>query len=374
MKTVAIITIHYGANHGSVLQTYATQCLFEQLGYNAYVINYERMNYNFASIKAGTEEKYKSLLGPVLSKVLMPVLMWRWYQVYKKSNAKADAFRQKYIHWSKKYDDVETLFSDPPEADIYCTGSDQIWNSLYNGGVLPEYFLDFAPPGKPRIAFSASIGRTDLDDAELAEMKPYVKKYKAISVRESAALDIIKQTGYEGAVHVLDPTLCIDGNTWKKTFAIEPILRKPYVLLYYRSWDVGIFKLAKRIGKESGVDVIRIGGGLRPKLYVPKTIECPSPVEWISLFANATCVVTNSFHGTAFSLNLNRNFFVRYPSKYSSRLQSLLKLTGTEHRVIQNDGADWKMIAPIDFSRVNTVFEQERQRAKLFLVDALKDE
>lgn len=79
MKTVAIITIHYGANYGSVLQAYATQCLFEELGYNAFVIDYERTNYTFASIQARTEEKYKSLLGPILSKILMPVLMWRWH-------------------------------------------------------------------------------------------------------------------------------------------------------------------------------------------------------------------------------------------------------------------------------------------------------
>lgn len=294
--------------------------------------------------------------------------------MYKRSSAVCDSFRETYIHWSKKYNNVQELYADAPYADVFCTGSDQIWNSVYNGGVLPEYFLDFAPPGKPRIAFSASIGRTDLDDAELTEMKPYVKKYKAISVRESAALDIMKQIGYEGAVHVLDPTLCIDGNAWKRKFDTKPTFQKPYVLLYYRNYDVRIIKLAKRIAKESGVELIRIGGGLRPKLHAPKAIEYPDVDEWISLFANATCVVTNSFHGTAFSLNLNRDFFVWYPAKFSSRLQSLLKLTGTEHRAIQDERADWRMIAPIDFSHVNNVLEQERQRARLFLVDALQDE
>ena len=107
---------------------------------------------------------------------------------YRRERRVFDRFVQERIRLSRDYETAADLMNDPPQADIYCTGSDQTWNSIYNGGILPEYFVAYAPEGKKRVALAASFGRDDIDAAELEATKPFIQKYSAISVRESSAL------------------------------------------------------------------------------------------------------------------------------------------------------------------------------------------
>ena len=98
-------------------------------------------------------------------------------------------FLEKRVQMTRmRYSTFDELMGTPPAADVYITGSDQVWNSIWNQGIDKAYFLDFAPKDKPRIAFSASIGRESLDADEVPETKVLLKKYKAISVREQSAV------------------------------------------------------------------------------------------------------------------------------------------------------------------------------------------
>ena len=118
-------------------------------------------------------------------------------------------FLQERVNLTKsRYCSYDQLKANPPLADIYITGSDQVWNSIWNKGIDLAYFLDFAPAGKPRIAFSASIGREQLNEEEIPETKHLLEKYNAISVREQSAVEILASMDIKSTL-VLDPTLML---------------------------------------------------------------------------------------------------------------------------------------------------------------------
>lgn len=111
-------------------------------------------------------------------------------------------------------DDFESY---PLDADAYCTGSDQVWNSKWNNGILPCLYLSFVPNDKYKFAFSASFGQSKLSTEEINKTKPYLEQYNRISVRESEAKVILdEQYNIKNSVHLVDPTLCVSGDFWRK--------------------------------------------------------------------------------------------------------------------------------------------------------------
>ena len=182
----SVITLHTVDNYGSVMQTYATQQILKKCGYDVEFVDYWRKDnlpVNRAMLESSTLQKLKPLWGingftrKAMIAILKMILenrkspMWRFLE-------------EKVQLTEVRYCSYEELEANPPVADVYITGSDQVWNSIWNQGIDRSYFLDFAPAGKPRIAFSASIGREQLDAEETPETKRLLEKYSAISVRE----------------------------------------------------------------------------------------------------------------------------------------------------------------------------------------------
>lgn len=371
MSKIVFITMHYVDNYGSVLQTLATQLIFQELGHEAFVLDYVRANCKSDVQASKVRGRYLGKRWPFCSALGVWLLMKRYKYNTAKHKRMFDDFRDKYFQRTREYLTVQDIYADVPEADIYCTGSDQTWNSIYNGGILPEYFLDFAPDGKPRLAFSASIGRTDLDNDEVKKTTPLVAKYNAISVRESSALRELEKMGFDKGVHIVDPTLTISGQDWLKVLSIQSRKQKPYVLVYQLNFNPDMLRFARRLAKENNLQLLVMNTSIKARFFGGHQLGRPKVEEWVSLFANAEYVVTDSFHGTAFSLNFNRKLFVWYPPEFSTRLQSILAMVGAEHRVIDNKDVDWRKIAPIDYEYVNEVLARERQKARDFLVGAI---
>lgn len=364
---ISVITMHYIHNYGSVLQTYATQYLFEKAGYDVQTVDYVRPNCRQENVLA-KQYKLDQQNGGIRSyPVVRNVLSYKRKYYFKRCDRVFYAFIVKYIHLSKPYDTAESLMQNPPVADVYCTGSDQMWNSIWNDGILKEHFLAYAPAGKKRIAFSTSFGRTELDKNELEITRSFIQKYDAISVREKSALDLLEQMGYRNGVHILDPTLIMTADDWVSQLSIVPKTNYRYVLTYglNDNRELGIF--ARKIAKDNGLRLINIGLWWHAYFNPGRTIQLPSVETFLSLIKYADYIVTDSFHGTAFSLNFNKQFFVFYPGRFSTRLQSILALTHQEQRVVSDFNTNWKEIAPIDYTVVNPILAQERQKAWRFI-------
>ena len=229
-----------------------------------------------------------------------------------------------------------------PKADIYVTGSDQVWNSIHNEGLDKHYYFDGFPKGTIKIAYSSSIGRESLDEQEYKEVKRMLGTYKAISVREASAKSLIESMGYE-ATHLLDPTFMLDRESWRKYMSPRKI-KQPYVLVYlpYNIHDKNlIYQTVRKLAADKNIRVVTFSWGIRQDRFADKTIFFANPGDFLSLMYHADYVVTNSFHG--------------------SLLQS--------DEVLSDD----KMARHIDYAPVNSILNAERQKAYDFLKKALED-
>ena len=366
-KKVSIITLQYVDNFGSVLQTYATEYLFRKAGADAEIVDLTRANWTFEAQLESAMDCYHRQLGKFNNPLADLLLRKSWTARYKKAHSVFERFRSRYVHLSRTYADGEDLAKNPPEADIYCSGSDQIWNLEYNGDTFREYFLSYAPENKIRTALSSSFGMTALTEEEEDRIRPYVMKYDMISVREASALDIIRKVGFQGGVHLLDPTLIMDSNDWKRELPVPDNRHGKYVLVYQLNYNPEMIRFAKALAKEKGLKVICITQILKVRLSGVKVISAPEVDEFLSLIRNAGYVITDSFHGTAFSLNFGRQFYIFYPPNYSTRLQSILELTGNLDRVVNKTDQEMFALPSIDYASVNEVLKAEREKAQDFV-------
>lgn len=207
---VDIVTMQAVNNYGSVLQTFATQEFFRQHGCDARIINYQRLSSSniLRSFLSTAKRSVKYIPVQILFRLLLRA----------KFNKAFDSFRRDFLNISdgRQYHSMNDFDGYESVADAFCTGSDQVWNSWWNGGILPEFYLAFIPDDKYKFAFSASFGKDKIDTQEVRYTQKYIDAYRYISVREDSALKILEeQYHYSKGFHILDPTLCLDADTWR---------------------------------------------------------------------------------------------------------------------------------------------------------------
>lgn len=374
---IDIITLHNINNYGSVLQTYATQKVFESLGYETEVIDYCRKN-NLPSYLA-KEVLNKNLRLQKIS------FIWKNNKLINKLLVKLITLRIKYKRTPmslflsenvnltpKRYTSYSELKNNPPIADIYVTGSDQVWNSSYNGGIDKAYYLGFVPENKQKIALAASVGNAKVSNTEKRMIYPLLSRYQAISVRESSAVDLLKTMSLDSAL-VLDPTLLLNSKEWKKIDISKPIVDDDYLLIYQLNVNNKMDEYAEKLAKKLHLKLIRFGFNHSDKNKTGQCIMNPSVEQFINLFSNASYVLTDSFHATAFSLNFGIRFTSVLPPKFGTRIESILKLTKTEDRLLSdfNDFSSAKR--SINSVKVQQILNDEREKTFKWLNDTLSE-
>lgn len=357
---IAVVTIHRVHNYGSALQTYATQRVLEKLGHDVTVIDYitpqrtKRQLYAQPPAAAGCG----GIKGKLLHGAKIASLMLR--------DISFGRFLKKHLKLTKQYITAEDMEKDPPAADLYVTGSDQVWNSVYNKGVDRGFFLDFIPEDCRRIAFVSSFGKDKLDEGEKEQTRRYLSRYEGLSVREDSARRILEDLGRTDAVQLIDPTLQLTKAEWL-AMASGRLIREPYVLLFLLyNEDENATAYARRIADQRGIKVVKLSWEMKAPAGVDILMTHRRPEDFLSLFAHADFVVTNSFHGLAFSINLEKQFLVVPRKDFNSRIESLLRLTGLQSRMAGYGGVDIPQ-EEIDYVPVRRVLDAEREKAKGFL-------
>lgn len=339
MRTVGLITIHAINNFGSLFQAYATQEVIERLGYSCEIINYQYPN-SYHIEKAKNKSPYASVKMSLGERIRMHF----YNKYYAKSNfrKKTDLFtyvRKAILNESEEFRDIDEIEATPPKYDIYVTGSDQVWNPRY----LYEdttFLLSFIK-NKPKIAFSASFGATIIDEQHKAIMRPLLKEYSAISLRESSGVEILKSISGQEGVCTCDPTLLLDRAYWCNLFNDEPIEKGAYILCYILSYTASPYPYAYEfidyISKALNMRVVILDeNGLFWKNFKYKSYQVYGPREILNLFKNASFVISSSFHGAAFSINLKIDFYSIFPRDvFDERQESLLKIIGASDRFIR---------------------------------------
>lgn len=355
---VGIITRHAVANYGSILQAYATQKAVEKLGYESEIINYIRTDeqgFNISDTMLRRNQKWnKNFLTRVIYKVLQtPVYAGTYYKFRK--------FSKEFLMESNRvYASTQDLL-EYPTADIYCTGSDQVWGKIGNVEYDENYFLQFAPSDKKCIAYAASFGKEKLSSELQSALPSLLEKYSCIGVREVSAVNLVQNAGYD-AVQVLDPTLLLSALEWKQVTS-DYIREKGYVLIYQLHNDKRLEKYAAQFAKKTNRKLIRISISMLYIFKSGKLAYMPTPSEFLKYFQNCDYVVTDSFHATVFSILFNKNFVDILPKGTGTRIVSLLQLFGLEDRIV-SDYNDFAIAdSDICYEKVNAILEEERTKS-----------
>lgn len=367
---VTVITLQNVRNYGSVLQALATQKVFRDLGCEVDFINYNKLGKLSYLERASLFTKNKGFAAKLIFPFVLIPSFIKEDRIFK-------SFLKKHLNQQKKeYVCMENFKDFPITSDVYCTGSDQTWNSGWNNGILPELFLKFVPDEVKKISYAASIGKERLESWEINETKALLSRYQYISVREASAKDIIeKQLGLPSAIHVLDPTLQVTRDFWMSVLgeSYKPKYESgKYVLIYQLNTNPRFDQYAKEFARRKGWKLVRFCVRHYQGLRCGKAELIPNVEDFVGLIANAGCVITDSFHATAFSCNMNTPMICIYPNDYSGRLASLLELVGLRHRHL-TDYNDYSFVENtfVDFSHVNEVLERERKIGFDFLNKAL---
>ena len=359
---IDFITLHAVKNYGSALQAYATQELLKKHNCDVRVINYIRED-------AKDENLFNTWCGNnIIKRLIMFPTIRRWKKVF-------GYFNRNYLNLTNEIYTTDEDFKkyNCDEIDAFCTGSDQVWNSVWNKGIIKPLYLDFIPDDKYRFSLSASFGQSKISKEEVLLTKEMIFKYNRISVRESTGVEILaKQYGYNNAVHLIDPTLNISGEEWRK-LANNTKNKQKYILIYNLNRSKEFDEYAKQLSKKTGLKLVRLCTRYDQIFRIGKSVLIPNILDFIKLIDNATYVLTDSFHATAFSMNLNTEPICIYPTEFGGRIKSFLELTESLDRHVKNYN-DFEILKnKVDFKKVNRILNQERSKTNKYLEDVFTE-
>lgn len=338
-------------------------------------MNYcRKVNQPLYRLDKAFEEGRAKRLAPIWR--LLPDLAKRaasmgYASLRKRSEAPFLRFRKNNLVETKLYLNERQIEADPPIADVYCTGSDQVWNSIWNEGFEEPLYLTWAPEGKPRISFAASIGREELDEWEKPLMADVLKKYKAVSMREISGVRLLKELGIDNVELVLDPTLMLREEDWRKIATYPSTPDGGYVLSYQLNQSDRFAHYAQELGRRFGLPVVKVCYRKEHCQAGAVNLVAPEVTDFLGLFLKASCIVTDSFHATAFSLNFGKPFVSIAPNRFSTRIKSILELTNTEERLLNDFSNLGLMEHPIDFELASNRLDVARAGTMDFLRRAL---
>lgn len=365
-------------NYGQQLQLYALQKYLRLAGHDAFLIHYD------------TEVVKKNPTYIRMLKALNPVKVYQYLNARKhKRNVASEqaahpryfeAFRKKYIHFSQQfYQSFQELQVNPPDADCYIVGSDQMWN-LGEGNVdikrkhdqIHSKFLDFGKPNTLRCSYAASWSVKSISSELTEEIRPLLKRFDYISVREEAGIRLCAQCGRKDAEWVADPTLLLEPDTYRELYKAENIETpdKPYLFLYMLN-NGYTFPLdaAYQWAENHGMDVVFVAGNGTVTRRKQAYLTVP---EWIGYVDHAAAVLTNSFHCAVFATQFQKPFgvvpLVGQNAGMNSRMESLFKFCNLDRRYIRTpDDLGWmeKKVNPeIQFDRHHFLDVLERLQKK----------
>lgn len=360
---IGILTVPFNNNYGGLLQAFALKRVLVNNGHDVVFINRQR--------NKCTTLKFRIYRFLVKIRLINDFLE----QNNLRLSVNTDKFRQTYLSpITEAYFTSEELKTCLKMGiDAFVVGSDQVWRYEYAEDSISDYFLNFLKGTNiPRYSYAASFG-TDVMDYPIDKIQTIallLKDFSGISVREESAISILNKTfaiPTENIHLVLDPTLLLKPDIYTEMFKGYSMHMQPYVFTYILDRDIADDKAVNALARE--LSLIRVD--LRAQTGDTKSIDVIKPVEeWLYFIFNAKFVVTDSFHGTVFSILFNKPFVVlANPSRGITRLSSLLKTFNLETRLQTSLTDKTKILLDktIDWSYVNSILNMRRQESIEFI-------
>ena len=368
MKKIGIVSynLHYNfSNYGSILQTYALQNSIRHFSdIEPVIIDYCPEKFRLSNpanqlsiIKDQSSDLYKAC-----------VLLEKDIQENEK---KIRDFVDRNMNVTKKTyypENFDRSYIDEGLSGYIC-GSDAIWSIEYFGSFDNAFFGNhLCMKNSYTISYAASFGETVFSKTTREQMLNRMKNFKMVGVRESLEIDTIRETVDVPVERVLDPTFLLSIDAYKKLMLPNSIT-KPYLLIYSRKYDSAMYETAQRIAEKYNLIIVEISLDIKDcQRHIIKYSACVE--EFLSLIFNAEFVVTNSLHGTIFSIIMGKNFYVFPRLHGEKKILEMLELFGITERFMFS-AIDKQGIKEVDYYSVNSILDAERDRSKAFLKKAL---
>lgn len=369
MSKIGILTFHSANNFGALLQAISLQNTINELGDDdCKLINYKphfiRKDYSLNPFKS---KKPKAIITSILR---IPDKIVR--------NIKFYIFRSRNTRCTEKCQS-QTRFKDVCVCfDKIIVGSDQVWNYTLTEYDM-RYFLYGIPNSVEKLAYGASIGDADFSVDEADEMIQCLQAFHRISVRENATKKLLEHRILNKIIEVvLDPVFLTPKEKWIK-LALKP-RQKDYILFFkmgYSKTADPALEFAKKLSKKTGYKLLMLWDQETWFRYRDVTHIGPvGPAEFLGWINNAKCVVTNSFHASAFSIIFNTPFYVETEIERKDRILNILNLFELEScGLVRGKTCTDSLVLPqVKWKCVNSRLENERKKSINYVVDILKPE
>lgn len=319
---IGILTFHNAINYGAVLQTYASQLFLSSLGHEVEVIDYHN-----PYIENVYKRRLEISLSPKASVVSLLMCIFNC-----RRKGKFKRFVACHLQLSKQVFSKEDEMLD--RYDLILVGSDQVWNPKQTGGFDEFFWGQFRHKGV-LASWAASFKEGAFEDGDLSKVREYVRAFDGISVREEVLKTYLAPLTDRPVEVLPDPTLLINRHEWRGL--CHGIEGRGYVLVYAMKDERLVVEKGRQLAERHGLLLLIINPYVNAKVSVNYK-QCLGPEDFLSYIHGARYVVTSSFHGTAFSLIFEKEFYcVIRRGSTNVRIQSLLELMGLENRIIAED-------------------------------------
>ena len=362
MKQVGIYTFINTENYGALLQACAISHLCKKNGYAPTFITHGNASGTIKwNIKHDIWQNIRLLLG------------------YKQRLRSTRKFKNTYLPCDINPDNESINI----KYDKLITGSDQVWNPDITKNNF-NFLLSHITDNTKKIAYAASFGRTNLPTKYIDIYREYISTFTHISVRENSGIRILNDIGIYNAKTCLEPTLLLNSNQWNNVLQIDTTHKSSkYILCYLMPGNRSnkfIKQYAKVLSRKTGYKLRIVGDREYNRVFSNKYITTAGPKEFVELIANASIVLTNSFHGTCFSINYHKNFisFIWQDGSIdnrNSRISCLLNDLNISHCLFKVNNkvlVDNVKLFELDYQTVDDILNHKREDSLHFLATALK--
>ena len=361
-KKVAILTLPLIYNYGAILQAYALQQSVKKIGNECWLIDKVLPVYPYY-------RRPLSIISRIIGRYLRGEKDYEIipYWISKKTERIISKNTRKFVDKNifPKTKPILNLSKSDDKYDVYLVGSDQVWRKSVTLK-MKDYLFGFVGSGKKKCSYAASFGvdHWEFNAHETNKIKNLFKSLDIITVREDSAIGMLKQNIGVDAVQVLDPTMLLTKEEYCSLIADMPTIGDDSFIFSYI--------LDNNPDKEQMVNKLSLCSSLPKYSIMPKSSpnygvnkeDCIylGVEEWLKGFRDCKYVITDSFHGTVFSIIFNKPFFVLSNKKRgNTRLESLMRFFNLEHRIVSDEAeVESRLSEQIDWIKVNNILEKKR--------------
>ena len=365
MGKIGILTYHSGFNYGACLQAFALQTTLNKMGYDNEIINFETERFVASREMFSRHPKRMKEYSKLLSRF-----------PYRNALQVRDRMFNNYtfnvLNATRRYYTEQEVIDNIDKYDCIICGSDQIWNLSQDDAPAANllFYLNF-PKHQRRVSYAASLGKWVKEAPKYEkEFMPWLKQFDAISVRESSGEEYLHSRGINCTL-TIDPTMLLDKEDYEP-ICRERLIKEKYILMFGWNTNTDLITVSKAVSRKMGLPVYNI-------VPPPRAMFCGisrkldiGPCEFLSMIKHAEFVVTNSFHGTAFSTTFERPYISVVTGKADTRMQSLLTQLGLSNHLVTKDQIDIDKMLATDYTIVREKKATLRKNSFTFLESSLK--